>query len=94
MTCNVGNMDRLARLCAGVGLFLSPFVNEVVLWDSAWLRYGVALIGLALAGTSALRVCPPYRLLGLNTCRVLSRALPDKGPCNGPQENLCRTFGR
>lgn len=70
MSCNVGNLDRLVRLCAGVGLFLLPFVNQAPLWDTPWLRYGMALVGLALAATSVFRICPLYRLFGLNTCRA------------------------
>ncbi|WP_342777057.1 DUF2892 domain-containing protein [Thalassobius vesicularis] len=70
MTCNVGNLDRLVRLVAGVGIFLMPFVAGWDIWNVDAAKYAVAAIGGAIALTSAFRICPLYRVLGLNTCRL------------------------
>ena len=70
MTCNVGNLDRLVRLVVGTGLFLLPFASDWVVWTNDIAKYAVAAIGAALALTSALRTCPLYRFVGLNTCRM------------------------
>jgi len=69
MTANVGNIDRLIRLFLGLALILWPFVTSYALWDSSLLKYGAIIVGVVLAGTSMMRFCPAYRLLGLSTCR-------------------------
>ncbi len=70
MTCNVGNLDRLIRLVLGVGLFLSPYLTHFPVWDIGVARIAVMVVGALLAFSSALRFCPLYRLLGINTCRA------------------------
>lgn len=69
MTHNVGNLDRLIRLILGAALIILPFAFEAALWQSDMIKYGLALVGLVLAGTSAFKFCPLYRVLGLSTCR-------------------------
>ncbi|WP_319825543.1 DUF2892 domain-containing protein [Thalassovita sp.] len=70
MNCNLGNLDRLLRLIAGVGLFLLPFASGWDVWQLDAVKYGTAAIGGGLALTSSFRFCPVYRILGLNTCRL------------------------
>lgn len=66
MTANVGNIDRIARAVLGVVLLLAAFTAG---WGTAGTVIA-AVAGLVLLGTSAMRFCPAYRLLGMNTCQV------------------------
>ncbi len=66
MQANVGNIDRIARAAIGVALILAAVTAG---WGTAATAIA-AVVGLVLLGTSAMRFCPAYRLLGLNTCRV------------------------
>ena len=59
MTANVGTIDRIIRIVAGVALIAwVAFFNGPV-W--AW-------IGVLPLATGLLRICPVYSLLGINTC--------------------------
>ncbi|MEQ9694440.1 DUF2892 domain-containing protein [Shimia sp. SDUM112013] len=69
MSENAGNLDRLIRLVVGVVLSLLPFVTAWAIWDSVVLTFGTIVVGLVLAGTSAFKFCPIYRVLGISTCR-------------------------
>ena len=57
---NVGKIDKIIRMVAGVGILSLFFVLE---GDT---RYW-ALFGLVPLGTAVLGWCPPYALLGINT---------------------------
>jgi hypothetical protein len=59
MTCNVGTIDRIFRTILGLGLISLVFVGPQTPWG--WL-------GLIPLATAVLGWCPPYALLGLNTC--------------------------
>jgi hypothetical protein len=61
MKVNVGGIDRLLRIVAGLAL-LSLFF---VLQGNA--RYW-GLLGLVFLVTGVVRFCPAYTLLGVNTC--------------------------
>lgn len=69
MTANVGNMDRILRGIVGVVLILLPFVSGFGA-GSTVLTWGAVIVGAILALTAVFRMCPIYRILGLNTCRV------------------------
>ncbi len=72
---NVGSTDRVARAVIGILLILAPFVPVSAGFFAAmgtW-KLAVALVGLVLVTTAALRFCPLYALLGLNTCPVERR---------------------
>ena len=66
---NVGNLDRLFRLILGAVLFLMPVITQAPMFDAPVLKYATMIIGLILAGTSAFKFCPLYRLFGISTCR-------------------------
>ncbi|MCG6872286.1 MAG: DUF2892 domain-containing protein [Gammaproteobacteria bacterium] len=55
---NVGKVDRIIRLVLGVALLAAGWV-----YQSWW-----GLAGLVPLGTAAIGWCPPYALLGINTC--------------------------
>lgn len=59
MSANVGNIDRIIRILAGLALIAwAAFFNGPV-W--AW-------IGVVPLATALFKFCPAYSLLGVNTC--------------------------
>ena len=61
MTQNIGGIERIVRVLAGlilVGLTLS---GQIGVWG--WL-------GLVPIATGLIGWCPPYSLLGINTCKT------------------------
>lgn len=65
MPRNVGNIERVIRVIAGLVL-IALAVNGTVGW---WGWLGVVPLATGLIGW-----CPPYSLLGINTCSVKTRA--------------------
>lgn len=61
MNANVGNVDRIVRIVAGL-LILSL----LFLLDGPARWWG--LIGIVLLVTGFVRFCPAYAILGMNTC--------------------------
>jgi len=61
MTRNVGGIDRILRITIGLGLVAAAATGTVGVWG--WL-------GLLPLATGAMGWCPPYSLLGWNTCSV------------------------
>ncbi|MGR3795187.1 YgaP family membrane protein [Vannielia sp. SX4] len=64
-TQNVGRIDRLIRLAAGIVLLVLAFTALNGAW--AWIA---GIVGLVMLGTAAIGYCPPYSLLGINTCAM------------------------
>lgn len=67
---NVGRLDRVIRIVAGLALVALPLVTTSSLWDSAVARWSVTLVGSVLIVTALVRFCPLYRLVGTSTCRT------------------------
>lgn len=61
MKNNVGGIDRVIRIVAGLVLVALAATGTVGWWG--WL-------GLVPLATGLLGWCPPYSLLGINTCKV------------------------
>ncbi len=61
MKSNVGGLDRIVRIIAGLVL-IGLTLNQTI---GAWGWIGVVPLATGLFGT-----CPLYSLLGLNTCPV------------------------
>lgn len=59
MQNNVGRIDRGVRIAAGLALIGLSLTGTIGAWG--WL-------GLVPLATGALGRCPPYALLGINTC--------------------------
>lgn len=59
MTHNVGGIDRIVRIVAGLALIALAGTGTVGAWG--W----IAIVPLL---TGAMGTCPAYRLIGLNTC--------------------------
>jgi hypothetical protein len=64
MPRNIGSLDRIIRIIAGLALVSMVFIGPQTPWG--WL-------GLVLIGTAAIGWCPPYSLLGINTCSASDR---------------------
>lgn len=64
MTANVGAIDRTIRILVGLVLLSLVFVGP----QTAWGWIGLVPLLTGLAGR-----CPPYALLGINTCRARVR---------------------
>ena len=60
MTFNIGNTERIIRGILGLILISLVFVGPQTPWG--W-------IGLILLGTALIGWCPPYAMLGINTCK-------------------------
>ncbi|RTL73108.1 MAG: DUF2892 domain-containing protein [Hyphomicrobiales bacterium] len=60
MTTNIGNIERLVRALVGLALISLVFVGPQTVWG--WI--GIVPLATAIVGW-----CPPYALLGINTCK-------------------------
>jgi hypothetical protein len=60
MERNVGDIERVVRVVAGLGCLSLVFVGPRSLWG---------LVGLVPVFTGLTGWCPPYQLLGINTCK-------------------------
>jgi hypothetical protein len=63
-TNNMGRTDRGIRAVVGL-VALILFITGTVSGALGWIAL---IVGLALLGTAAIGWCPPYSLLGINTC--------------------------
>jgi hypothetical protein len=61
MNKNVGGLDRTIRITVGLALIAAAATGTIGLWG--W-------VGVVPLLTGSLGWCPPYALLGLNTCSV------------------------
>lgn len=59
MKFNVGTIDRIMRVIAGVALIALAATGTVGLWG---------YIGVVPLATGLFKFCPAYTLLGVNTC--------------------------
>ena len=65
MKANVGGIDRVVRIVAGIVLLALVFVLKSE--DGLWLW---GLIGVVPLATGLMNWCPAYTLLGMSTCKV------------------------
>jgi hypothetical protein len=61
MNANVGNVDRVVRIVAGLGLIAAALMGVIGPWG--W-------IGVVPLATGIFRYCPAYLPFGLNTCGI------------------------
>jgi O-antigen ligase len=59
MKSNVGGIDRILRIVAGLVLIALALTGTIGVWG--W-------IGVVPLATGLFRFCPAYPLLGMNTC--------------------------
>lgn len=60
MTQNIHNIERVVRVVAGLIIISLVFIGPQSNWG--WL-------GLIPLATGLIGWCPPYSLLGINTCK-------------------------
>lgn len=60
MTQNIGNIERVIRIVGGLVVIALAATGTVGVWG--WL-------GLVPLATGLTGWCPPYSLLGINTCK-------------------------
>jgi hypothetical protein len=65
MQTNEGGIDRILRIVAGLVLLGLTLSGNIGVWG--W-------VGVVPLATGALGWCPLYKLLGLNTCPMQSKA--------------------
>jgi len=64
MNANVGGLDRIVRVVAGVALILAGAMAGIASpWN--WVAMGA---GTVFALTAMISFCPLYTILGVNSC--------------------------
>ncbi len=66
MQKNVGNIDRAIRVSVGIVLIAWSLLAGI----GGALGIAMLVVGAVMLGTAAIGWCPPYALLGVNTCRI------------------------
>lgn len=61
MKKNIGNIERIVRIAAGLAILSLVFVGP----QSPW-----AFLGVVPLLTGFIGWCPPYALLGISTCKA------------------------
>lgn len=61
MIQNIHNIERIVRIAVGAGLISLAFWGPTNTWF---------LLGLIPLATGLIGWCPPYAILGINTCRL------------------------
>jgi uncharacterized membrane protein YfcA len=61
MTQNVGGIDRILRIVVGIALIAAAFTGAIGVWG---------YIGVVPLLTGLMGWCPPYAILGFNTCSM------------------------
>lgn len=64
MTCNVGRSERVVRMLLGVALGAGALWSDL---PDGW-RVTLGALGVVAIITGAVRFCPLWRALGINTC--------------------------
>lgn len=59
---NIGFLDRVLRLSAGLGVVLFDYISNSA-WEIVFLIFGVWSVTTSVFGW-----CPFYRVFGVNTC--------------------------
>jgi len=61
MKLNVGGIDRIVRIAAGLAVIGLTLTGNIGVWG--WL-------GVVPLATGAIGWCPPYAIFGFNTCSM------------------------
>jgi hypothetical protein len=60
MKKNIGGIERIIRIVAGLGILSLAFIGPETKWG---------YLGLIPLATALIGWCPPYNLLGISTCK-------------------------
>lgn len=72
MQKNVGTIDRTIRALVGIAALAVYFFGGL----QGTLGILALVVGIVMLGTAAIGWCPPYSLLGINTCGVKQNPRP------------------
>ena len=64
---NIGSTDKIVRVVLAIAI--SYFAYSAVI-DQDWVRTMLFIIAAILFLTTALSICPLYKLFGINTCGI------------------------
>ena len=64
MKCNVGGMDRTARIVLGIVLLIVGLVAPI---EMTWRVAALVIAAIALV-TATVRFCPANAIFGINSC--------------------------
>ncbi|MFM2065265.1 MAG: hypothetical protein RLZZ584_174 [Pseudomonadota bacterium] len=65
MSSNVGGLDRIARIVAGLVLIALAVSGTVGVWG---------YVGIVPLATGLMKFCPLYSILGIRTCPLSSKS--------------------
>ncbi len=65
MQQNIHNIERVVRMIVGLALISMAFLGPANLWF---------LLGIVPLATGLIGWCPPYALLGINTCNLKTKS--------------------
>ena len=68
MKKNVGSIDRIIRALVGIAALAAYFLG----YATGTLGIVALVVGVVMLGTAAIGWCPPYALLGINSCPMKS----------------------
>ena len=68
MKKNVGGIDRIIRALVGIAALAAYFLG----YATGTIGYVALVVGVVMLGTAAIGWCPPYALLGINSCPMKS----------------------
>ncbi|QOL79533.1 YgaP family membrane protein [Pseudooceanicola spongiae] len=69
MSKNVGTTDRAIRLLLGIALIALALFGGLSLMQDSVMKYGAVILGLILAITGLMQLCPLYAMFGLRSCK-------------------------
>ncbi len=61
MTKNIGGVDRILRIVVGLALIAAAATGAIGVWG---------YVGVVALATGLMGWCPPYAILGFNTCKT------------------------
>jgi Protein of unknown function (DUF2892) len=67
MSANPGIVDPALRAPVGPLALAGALALG---WFSGWMVWAAAAVGVIMLVTAAVGLCPIYRLVGINTCRI------------------------
>ncbi len=65
MNANVGKLDRIVRIVAGIVLAVLYFNGTL----TGTLGVVLLVVGIVLILTALIKFCPLYRVIGMSSCR-------------------------
>ncbi len=68
MNKNIGGMDKILRIVAGIVLIGYAVAGPALGFDTGYNVWG--WVGIVPLGTALLNFCPLYSIFGIKTCKI------------------------